>query len=105
MHKGNSIDIPFVVTAPDGTVDTTTVASVTAASTTVAVGIRPDNNRVAFVDGKAENATGANVVISATEGGVQFSDSFLVEVQPAQNLGSVKAGTTASAEYPTPATR
>lgn len=104
VHATNSIDIPFTVLGPDGNPDTTTVATVTSASGAVRVGIRPDNNRVAFVDGLSQSS-GANVVLHAVEGGTEFTDSFLVTVAPPPNRGGISAGAAASAEYPTPASR
>ena len=104
MHATNSIDIPFTVTGADGNPDTTTAATCSSASGAVRCGIRPDNNRVAFVDGLSPSS-GANVVLSVSEGGVSFSDSFLVTVAQAPNRGAIAAGSTASAEYQTPASR
>jgi hypothetical protein len=104
VHATNSIDIPFTVLGPDGSPDTTTAATVSCASGAVRVGIRPDNARVAFVDGLSQSS-GANVVLHVTEGGTEFTDSFLVTVAPPPNRGGVAAGSTASAEYTTPASR
>jgi len=104
VHATNSIDIPFTVLGPDGNPDTTTAASASTGNGAIRVGIRPDNNRVAFVDGLSQSS-GANVLLQVTEGGIQFSDSFLVTVAPAPNRGGIAAGTTASAEYLTPASR
>lgn len=104
MHATNSIDVPFTVTGADGNPDTTTTASISSASPAVRVGIRPDNNRIAFVDG-LQPSSGANVVLSVNEGGVNFTDSFLVTVGAAPNRGAIAAGSTASAEYQTPTSR
>lgn len=104
MHATNSIDIPFTVLGPDGLPDVTTAATVGSGNSNVRVGIRPDNNRVAFVDGLSV-VNGANVVLSVTEGGAAFQDAFLVTVAAAPNRGGIAAGATASAEYLTPTSR
>ena len=104
VHQGFSIDIPFTLTAPDGSVDTTSVATASSANPSVRVGIRPDNNRLAFVDGLSQTAA-ANVVVSATLGGVGFHDQVLIGVTAPPNLGAVTIGAAAGAEYPTPASR
>src|SRR6201985_937207 len=104
VHATNSIDIPFTVLGPDGNPDTTTAASASTGNGAIRVGIRPDTNLVAFVDGLSQSS-GANVLLQVTEGGIQFSDSFLVTVATAPNRGGIAAGTTASAEDLRPASR
>ena len=109
-HQGKSINVgPFVVLMPDGvTVDTTTPITVITANTNINVGVlgttSPDN-RFVFVDGLTP-VVAANVIISVTEGGTVFHDSFLVGVLAPPNLGGVSStGATASDEYTTPTTR
>lgn len=104
-HVGFSIDVPFTLLAVDGSIDTTTVANVTSVNPNVNVGIRPDNNRMAFIDGKSA-VDGANVDVSAMIGGDLFHSAFLVEVDPAEaDQRAVVIGATASVEYPTPSIR
>lgn len=105
MHATRSIDIPLAATAPDGTADTAGVISVSCSNPSVRVGVRPDNPRVAFVDGLTPTAGGVNVVATVTEGGLQFTDTVQVTVAPAPNRGAVAFGGSPSAEYDTPASR
>ena len=107
MHQGFSIDIPVNAKAPNGDPDATTPITVSSTNTNVRCGVRPDNPRMAFVDG-INQTSGANVVVTVTEGGQQFIDQVLVVVTappPPPNLGGVSFGGAASAEYPTPSSR
>lgn len=106
VHVGKSIDIAFTVTGADGQPDTSIPATVSWEGANVTAGIRPDNPRVAFIDGRV--ATSPIIVnVNVFIGGTWFHLTWQVEVAAAvvPNLGGISQSGPPSAEYVTPATR